>query len=146
MNVPPSMAIAQILMEDGIGADPGDGTAPAGPPWSTYVSLLPDKPDKVISVRDTGAMNDGREMRGAVVQHESVSIRVRCLDYLDGWQKGVEIQNALEAVNTRTVSTSAGSVVVRVFSRTSPLTYIGSQENKNGLSFVIVGNVTLEEP
>jgi hypothetical protein len=129
-------------MSDGVINDPGAGTPP---PWSGFIATLPDTLDNVVSIRDSGAYGDGRVMRGPVVQHETVTIRIRGLDYVQCYQKGIEIQNALEGINNVVVATELGDVKIRVFKRTTPLSYIGTEEKKNWQNFVIVGNVTLEE-
>lgn len=59
--------------------------------WATYVGREPLSPDNVVTVYDTGGgQNVLVDMRKPTVQ-----VRVRAVEYLDGWTKSDDIYKGL---------------------------------------------------
>ena len=60
--------------------------------WPLYVSSMPDMKKDCGAIYDTAGVGDGRLMIGNVVEHQGIQIKVRSVDYQDGWEKINEIR------------------------------------------------------
>lgn len=124
----PAKVIAALLK-----ATPGFATG-----WSVFYSNEPDTPDNCVTVFDTGADREDRQMDGTEVVHPTVQVRVRASDYDTGWAKGEAVQTVMQAVRNTAVAVGAGSVTVKAAHRYIPLTFLGRDPNQNRRQLFVV--------
>lgn len=75
--------------------------------WTSFVSFLPDAPDKALCVYDTTGMDNGRIMNtGERIQHPGIQIFLRCLDYTEGYEKASSLALLLDGVRNNSVAVS----------------------------------------
>lgn len=105
---PPAAVIRQLLLDLALVY-----STPTGSQYAARVSSQPESPDRVVTVYDTGATEDGRLLdTGEVIEHPTVKVRVRGPVYEEAWNKAKEIELALNGVKRTTVA--VGGVTFRV--------------------------------
>lgn len=101
--------------------------------WPGFRAIMPDVPDRCLAIYDTEGNRDGRlSGSGEVILHPTINVRVRCVDYDEGWRKAYSVAIALDAiVNDATVIlTNPGAATtttyrVRAVSRTGGILHNG---------------------
>jgi len=87
----------------------GDLGAFAG--WSSFVSFLPDAPDKAICLYDTTGTDNGRLMStGERIQHPGIQIALRSLSYEEGYQKAQSLAVLLDGVRNNSIAVSSDEI------------------------------------
>jgi hypothetical protein len=88
--------------------DPALTNTPVGP-WPVYATNEPSTPDNCITVVDTEAQDDGREMTvGEALYHYGIQVMIRSTDHPSGYQKAMSILNDF-AQNVYNASINIGS-------------------------------------
>lgn len=92
---PPSKILQRLMVAVGLGTyPPASGTAATS--WPIYSGKEPDKPDRVITIRTTTGLSQGREMVGGeLLGPVGFQVRVRSIKEADGWVKADEIRTTL---------------------------------------------------
>lgn len=86
---PVSEDIKTILISDGVGsAIPADD-------WGIHIGVMPETPDRVIYLSDSGGMDPIPLMDTSVIHHPSCHVLVRGLDYLNSYSKCEEIVDSV---------------------------------------------------
>jgi hypothetical protein len=139
----PSKVIQAYLVTQGV-IQPND--VPELTDWRSGVSAMPVNGTNFVSIYDTAPVLDGRLQRsGKQVTHPGIQLRIRGSNYGVGWQKGKEIEEALEQARQVIVNTDEGVARIHAFTMTSPLFPIGQEEKDRRSLFTINGIVTLTE-
>ena len=96
-----------------------------------FISHEPNNPNTCITVYDTTGITEIRSMRGDVVTHHGVQVRVRNKSYLTAWQLINEINVAFAGVKNETVSLSGDNItIVNCITSTSAIIQLGpTQQN-----------------
>lgn len=147
---PPSDIVYQWLLEQGFVSNPEDSGVPT---WPCYVSSLPEDdntPTDAVCVYDTTPALDGR-LQGTAEQivHYGIQIKVRSLNYADGWGKSDSLAKALDAVKREAVQIESGVAYVLVAAtRISGPLSIGTDPASAKLSrqFTINFTITVSTP
>lgn len=88
LNHSPADIIRYLLIKRGLGIFPIN----ASDTWPVYAALVPDLPDKVITITDSSPQLDGRLMvDGEVQQHDGFQIAIRTANHNDGFRKANDI-------------------------------------------------------
>lgn len=103
--------------------------------WDSFISSMPDSPDNCVAIYDTAGTLDGRVMKtGEVDGHYGIQIKVRSLNYEDGWQKLNEMVNNLDlATVPLEIVVGETTYIIQNGSRTSPIVPIGNDEKRRSL-------------
>ena len=120
-------------------------TSPTGA-WPIFVSHMPDTPDNVMCVYDTAGIKDGRLMRtGRTIKHHGWQVRVRAIEYDDGFVKIVMVADWLDTVLRETIVISGITYVIQSITQTSGPFAIGQEpEAKRREAFTLNGTMTLQ--
>ena len=116
--------------------------------WPMFIGSLPDSDniaDDAGAIYDTSGVLDGRLMRnGTIIEHEGVQIRIRSVEYNDGWQKINDIMDALDAVLNVEVTVDSYDYVLNSLSRAASIAIMGADE-KRRYSFTVNYLCTITE-
>jgi hypothetical protein len=96
-----------------------------------------------VTVYDTEGTIHGRDARNGFVEFHGVQIRIRCASYARGWDKGVDIQAALENLRNAEVTVGANSYTIHAFTLTAPLTRFGRLEQNLAELFSVNGLLSI---
>lgn len=103
LPVDPSEVVASVLRT-------ALGSAP-----KVKVGSMPDQPDKLVAVRTTSAVPDGRYARGGRVYHPGCQVQCRGADYTEGWNLAATCTDALVNLTTSgPVNVTVGTNTVKV--------------------------------
>lgn len=117
----PAEILAKYLVAAGIGYEPGlTSTTTADPSananWPIYISFAgdgDDMPDPMIVIYDYKGLIEGRLMlNGETIEHYGIHIRLRSLEYSEGFAKSLQIANLLDGIARPTVQ--LGSTIYRI--------------------------------
>lgn len=96
MKYAPSEILVALFVRQRIGTHPDDNV---GPNWQTFAGRQPDEPDRIITIRDTAPVIEGRIQRtGETIRHPGLQVEVRSDDYAIGWRKIQEIAEFCDTV------------------------------------------------
>ena len=97
--------------------------------WPLYIASLPDDPSNASAVYDTSGTLDGRHMTsGQVIQHFGIQLRLRSLDYEDGWKKLEAVCLQLDAVDSAELTVNDTDYIIDNVSRRTPIVPLGPEE------------------
>jgi len=117
--------------------------------WTSFVSFLPDAPDKAICVYDTPGVGNGRIMRtGEKIEHPGIMVALRCLNYVEGHAKATSLALLLDSVRDNSVAVSSGETYsLHNVSRTGTINAIGLEmvNDRRRHQFTINAVLTLTE-
>ena len=128
-----------------------------GTGWTPYYGFLPADPDKAVVIYDVGTMREGRYMEnGLSVMSSVIQVRVRSVDYTEGWKHAENIFRTLEQIkpSDRIVIallpdpgpvTQTWSIPFVSYSHRNGPISIGREEKGNRELFTINGVVKLGE-
>lgn len=133
---PPSDIVYQWLLEQGFVSNPEDSGVPT---WPCYVSSLPEDDSvstEAVCVYDTTPALDGRlQSTAEQIIHYGIQIKVRSLNYAEGWSKIHSIAEALDTVKRVTVQIESGvSYMLEAATRISGPLSIGTDPSSAKLS------------
>jgi hypothetical protein len=102
----PADVLRWLLVQLGVGIDPGAYDPRYAGGWPVYADAEPDKPDQCVTVLDILAQEDGRSMTdGEMFRHFGLQMRVRSVDCQSGLIQAEKIRWALAEEVRRTVVT-----------------------------------------
>jgi len=139
MTDSPAEILREWLTANNLGSEVGSNQL-----WPVYSFKKPSAPDQVIVVYNTTANPDGRYMDGTVVEHPGVQIYLRATNDRPAWVKGIDIQQALAGIKGDMVTIGPVTYLIRSFTRTSSLTFIGEEEQNKRRQYTINGTLTIE--
>lgn len=117
--------------------------------WATFVSFLPEKPDKAICVYDSQGSQDGRiQKTGERVDHPGIQVMVRGTDYEETYEKANTVATTLDAQKNVSVAfPDPETYTVHNVSRSSTVLSLGMEEygSKRLFYFSINAVVTLKQ-
>lgn len=125
--------------------------------WPVYVGNLPDLPDNVIVLSDSGSFLKGRSHKTGFTNHvPSIQVRVRGVggpnSYRNARAKLSEVMNLLETQLSRalvTVGTAPSPVIparLWSFSATSGIFFLGYEDRNRRPGFTVNGVLTIGAP
>lgn len=152
MNHAPSEIIANLLVNANKAVfDPLQAT---GLKWPVFMAIVPDSPDKLITVYDTMGIKDGRLETGETIVHPGWQIMTRSLfpqssyrmaDMLFQWSDVVV--NANVTMQAKTVDSMVIPLtvyqVIGLF-KTGPILTAGQDEKRRFL-FTLNGTTTIKQ-
>lgn len=113
--------------------------------WPVYYASLPDKPDRVVVVYDTGGRLDGRIQRTReTVIHPAFQVRLRCRDYTAGFLKISALRTALDQILNTLVEFEDVTYLIKSATQTTPIMVMGQDENRRD-NFTLNGTLTLSQ-
>lgn len=90
--------------------------------WPSTVSDMPDTPDKRVCVTDTLGLNHGRLMiSGQTQEHPGIQIRIRADVYSVAYNKGRDLEDAIDIVNNEEVYIDASNYIIYSISKVGNL-------------------------
>lgn len=105
--------LRNYLIDEGVFGDVDDSALE----WPVYLGHMPDSdslPSEIAAIYDPGEQDDGRIMRtGENITHPLVQIKVRALDYAEGYAKAKEAIATLRAVLRESVTIDASNYTVQ---------------------------------
>ena len=124
--ISPSLIIATMLIENlSIGTLPtAEGDLPV------YVSHEPDKPNECLTVYDTFGIDEIPGMKGDIVTHHGIQIRVRGRNYNTIWQRMNTVNTAFAAIDDETVDIDGNDITVNAITSTSSIIPLGPTSPK----------------
>jgi hypothetical protein len=140
---PPSDVVAVLLETAGHGKRPSQN-----PDVDDYVitcGAMPAEPAHAIALRDTTPEIRGRTRGFNALTYPAIQIRVRALDYAEGWEKCVAIGNTLDAVLRETVQVGSASVLVHNCRLASGPFHLGPTDDGNREEFTINYLITAKD-
>lgn len=146
LTVSPALIIATHLIENtGIVFWPSD-KGDSGWEWPLYISSMPDIKDNCGAIYDTPGVSDGRLMAGEVIEHQGLQIKIRFVDYQDGWVKINEIAAALDVIHNEEITIGAITYNIQSLTRRSEPAYLGLESGTSRRNlFSINYTVTIKE-
>lgn len=88
----PAEIIANLLIDESLGTIPSDKGS-----WPIFIAIVPDNPDRIITVTDTAPIKQGRFQNDGETQfHHGVQIAVRSASHTAGWTKADALTEALD--------------------------------------------------
>jgi len=120
--ITPANVIFQYLVDQGLMTDPEDGND-----WPLHISRMPDSPSNIGAIYDTVGIKDGRYMIGTVIQHFGIQIKIRNIDYTEGWEKIEAITLDLDTVINETVTSGGEDYLVQNVKRAGLIASLGSE-------------------
>ena len=152
MNHSPSEIIANLLVNANKAVF--DQLAATGLKWPVFTSVVPDTPDKLLTVYDTTGIKDGRLETGETIVHPGWQIMSRSLfpqssyrmaDLLFQWSDTVVNTNV--TIQAKTVDSMVIPIttyqVVGLF-KTGPILTAGQDEKRRFL-FTLNGTTTIKQ-
>lgn len=150
----PADVLAKYLTDVGVVVP---NTPPLAPGvWVVTVgNMPPTDPDNVVTLTDTGAVQQGRDMRtGAVVRKPTVQLTFRATDYATGYAKGRAVTALFDLIGVPIVSGGVGkpsvttaddeNFVLNVVKVTNPLIKISQEELNNRIIFTMSVMMSVE--
>lgn len=120
MAVNPADVVRQVLIDLGLGTEPGTA------PWPVYAKKEPSMPDDTVTVYNGPGTDDGRVMHGEGQGLFTFIIRIRASDGDEGWSKAADILAAMETqVYRMNVEVDGQCMCVHSFSNISNVVDIG---------------------
>jgi hypothetical protein len=101
LSHPPAQIIARLIVDLGVGALPSTSSSVT---WPTYVSKEPTSPDNVMTVYDTTPVSDGRVMDGESQYHYGFQLRIRGVNYSQGWTKASAVHSAFDSMYEKIIT------------------------------------------
>ncbi len=97
--------------------------------WQASVNVEPVAPDNVVTVYNTGAVEDsGVNFDGTRVEHPTLQVRLRSTLDQVGYTKARTICVALDSVYRRVVTVNSVGFLVQRVKRTTDVLFIGYDE------------------
>lgn len=124
----PAEILAAYFTRQNVGYEPGLTSTTTSDPsenanWPIYISYLGDDdtlPDFAIVVYDYKGFIEGRLLTtGETIEHYGIQIRMRSLEYSDGYSKALQIANLLDAINRPSVQLGSNTYRIDAASRSS---------------------------
>jgi hypothetical protein len=136
---PPSVVLANVLMEDEICCDPESQGA-----WPVFAHFTPDSesiPAEVVSLYDTAGIVQARHMEdGVYSQRFGIQVQVRSVNYITAWRMIKVVQLTLLAVRNRTITIDDTTFKIYSMAMASNPNPIGMDDS--GFRHVITFNLT----
>lgn len=122
----PARIVRQLLVDLGQCISPA---ARSTADWQASVNVEPVAPDNVVTVYNTGAVEDsGIYFDGTRVEHPTLQVRLRSAKDDVGYPKARTICVALDSVYRRVVTVNTVDFLVQRIKRTTDVLYIGYDE------------------
>lgn len=124
----PAQILQNALVSLGLGTlAPTSGYASTS--WPVYSSAEPDRPDAVITVKNTSGIQQGRSMiDGRLFQTYGIQIRVRHGDEPTGWTKADQIRGTLaQSLYQLPVTISSSNYLIHAIVGIGPVLPIGKE-------------------
>ena len=145
MTTTATISVAFLLSEHlinlGKATRPGAKSSYTPETWPAFVGILPDDetaPDNALGFYDTAGVLDGRHMQaGDTIGHSGVMLRVRSLNYLDGWRKINQLFKDLDEVVRDKVSVDGEMYLIESVTKTTMPTFAGVSEVRKRTSFTL---------
>lgn len=102
----PSIGVKDLLVTAGVGV-----FAPTTGTWQIYISKMPDKQDRVITLYDSGGLAPWPR---SLLDFPNVSVNVRGQDYADAYDKMKAIKDALLGLPPQIINGDSWSAVTQV--------------------------------
>jgi hypothetical protein len=129
----PAYAIRELFIRNGL------GSATFKDDWFITVAYLPDNSvskDKIIAITDTEGNYDGRIFRsGDVIIHPGLQIRVRSIDYMEGYQKMTSINKWIDAFKGEKVVINNDSLIILTVNRQTGIMPMGQDSHGRRFNF-----------
>jgi Bacteriophage minor capsid protein len=121
----PADVVRQLLIDAGIGAEPGGASVV----WPVYAKKEPSMPDDCITVFNGPGTDDGRTHVDGVMQGlYTFQFRIRSADADDGWLKATEIMDHISSnVLRQRITVNGESWFVQCFSQIGNVIDIGDE-------------------
>ena len=120
---PASIIAAYLIDEKAKMSRPTDNDV-----WPLYVSSMPDGENVEQDcgcVYDTSGVKDGRYMRGAVVMHQGIQIRMRSRVYETGYAKIEALASELDSIARYSITIDVGTFLIENASRSTDIVPLG---------------------
>lgn len=135
----PATIFQTYLRQESFGVNPTSSQT-----WKIFVGSMPDDEDpdrdRAICVYDTTGIIFGKCMcDGRIYQQYGINIRVRSVDYEEGWRRANNIQDNLAALSQETVIIESIEYKIGSFSPTSGIIPLGESEIRSRKSFSLNG-------
>lgn len=146
LNSPAEVAAAYIIEVIQLLTDPD-----VKEEWPLYVGHMVDGnnvEDNAASIKDSPGSLDGKSLRsGEVSQHFGLQLKIRCVDYAEGWKKIENVAVELDGVDSgATIEVNGTTYEIENFSRTSPVVPLGQEEKgKKRDRFVVNYKLAIRE-
>lgn len=125
MPAPPLDLVSAYLIAEGVFGDPEGSTLD----WPLYTTFEPDSDDTEDdcgAIYDTTALKDGRLMRtGKTIRHPGVMIKVRSLDYAEGWTKMEAVVTAMDAIRNTPVMVDGNPYTINAATLRTDINFLG---------------------
>ena len=96
----PADVLAQHFIDENISSNQEDDLG-----WPQFVNHMPEKGNEAVCVYDTTARKQGRiQATGETITQPTIQIRIRANTHPEGWKKGSEIEQAMDAVKRTVVN------------------------------------------
>lgn len=143
MTDTPARVFQQYLIDEGLGLAPGTGVVN----WPVYRDNLPTAPDKLILVKETTPILDGRLMKSGVqIQHFGIQLTFRALTDSEAKLKGYTVQEYItEILYRETIVIASATYLLQSFTLTSGLGFAGEEEQNKRRLYTTNGTITLRE-
>jgi hypothetical protein len=102
-----------------------------------YVSSMPDDVDQVVCLYNTMGRLFGRLQEGKTKVHPGIKVEVRALDPGTGYDLISCISNALDKIQTQTVTVDEIDHYIQSVYRTSPIVELGEEVGKKRQLFTL---------
>lgn len=109
--------------------------------WPGFINFKPDKPDRVITISNTGGQLDGRGMKTRkTYEHPSIQFYVRGTrtGEAQAYDKCVAIKDAIDAVKNKMLTLDDDQhYILQHLSRTTSITALGRSPETDRPAFTI---------
>ncbi len=146
LNHSPATIIAKWLIDSGNATD-----VTKCRPWPVVTSSPPSEPDSVITCKDTQGKLGGRlQDNGETITYFGLCIRVRCVDYTEGWNKASNLFSNLSPLTMVTVAmpkigaVPATSYKIHCIKHVSGIAHLG-QDAKQRNDFIFDSRITITQ-
>jgi len=113
--------------------------------WPVFVSSEPDTPSDCATIYDTEGIQEIRKLSGANIVRYGFQIRIRSIDYEEGWAKAHDIASYLETVHAEEVTVDSDTYEIDNVSQTSPISALGPEEGtRRRMLFTLNGLIRVE--
>lgn len=126
LDTSPAIIVRAYLIDEALLSNPSVAAE-----WPCYIGFMPDDgvgvQDDCVCLYDTRGILDGRLMSGPYMRHYGLQLKVRSLDYQEGWVKIVEMSRSMDTIMRELVDVGGEQYLINNISRTTAVVALGTE-------------------